>query len=49
MPLELQKRGWGGIEGNIAVFDESGMILGISYMDEEANELRLRKMLNTDK
>lgn len=49
VPLELQKRGWGGIEGNIAVFDESGMILGISYMDEEANELKLRKMLNTDK
>ena len=49
VPLELRKRGWGGIFGNIAVFDESGMILGISYMDEEANELRLRKMLNTDK
>ena len=49
VPLELQKRGWGGTKGNIAVFDESGMILGISYMDEEANELRLRKMLNTDK
>lgn len=49
VPLELQKRGWSGIEGNIAVFDESGMILGISYMDEEANELKLRKMLNTDK
>ena len=49
VPLELQKRGWGGISGNIGVFDESGMILGISYMDEEANELKLRKMLNTDK
>ena len=49
VPLELRKRGWGGIEGNIAVFDESGMLLGISFMDEEANELRLRKMLNTDK
>ena len=49
VPLELQKRGWSGIEGNIAVFDGNGMILGISYMDEEANELKLRKMLNTDK
>jgi tRNA U55 pseudouridine synthase TruB len=49
VPLELQKRGWGGISGNIAVFDESGMLLGISFMDEEANELKLRKMLNTDK
>ena len=49
VPLELQKRGWGGISGNIAVFDESGMLLGISFMDEEANELKLLKMLNTDK
>lgn len=49
VPLELKKRGWGGIDGNIAVFDESEMLLGISYMDEEANELKLRKMLNTDK
>ncbi|MBQ8595920.1 MAG: tRNA pseudouridine(55) synthase TruB [Oscillospiraceae bacterium] len=49
VPLELQKRGWGGISGNIAVFDEGGMLLGISFMDEEANELKLRKMLNTDK
>lgn len=49
VPLELKKRGWGGIDGNIAVFDESGMLLGISYMNEEANELKLRKMLNTDK
>ena len=49
VPLELQKRGWSGTEGNIAVFDGNGMILGISYMDEEANELKLRKMLNTDK
>ncbi len=49
VPLELQKRGWGGISGNIAVFDESGMLLGISFMDEEANELKLRKMLNTDR
>ena len=49
VPLELRKRGWGGIFGNIAVFDESGMLLGISFMDEEANELKLRKMMNTDK
>lgn len=49
VPLDLQKRGWGGISGDIAVFDESGMLLGVSFMDEEANELRLRKMLNTDK
>ncbi len=49
VPLELEKRGWGGVEGNIAVFDNKGMLLGISVMDEEANELKLRKMLNTDK
>ena len=49
VPLELEKRGWGGVEGNIAVFDNEGMLLGISVMDEEANELKLRKMLNTDK
>ena len=49
VPLDLQKRGWGGISGNIAVFDESGILLGISFMDEEANELKLRKMLNTDR
>ena len=49
VPLELQKRGWSGIAGDIAVFDESGMLLGLSYMDEEANELKLKKMLNTDK
>ena len=49
VPLELRKRGWGRIFGNIAVFDESGMLLGISFMDEEANELKLRKMMNTDK
>lgn len=49
VPLELKKRGWGGISGNIAVFDESGMLLGISFMDEEANELKLCKMFNTEK
>ncbi|MBR3610094.1 MAG: tRNA pseudouridine(55) synthase TruB [Oscillospiraceae bacterium] len=49
VPLELEKRGWGGIPGNIAVFDKEGMLLGISFMDEEENELKLRKMLNTDK
>lgn len=49
VPLELQKRGWEKISGDIAVFDESGMLLGISFMDEEANELKLKKMLNTDK
>ena len=47
--MELKKRGWEIVEGNVAVFDEEGMILGISTMDEEANELKLRKMLNTDK
>ena len=49
VPLDLQKRGWGGIAGDIAVFDESGMLLGISWMNEEENELKLKKMLNTDK
>ncbi len=49
VPLDLQKRGWGGIKGDIAVYDESGLLLGISYMNEEENELKLKKMLNTDK
>ncbi|MBQ2998198.1 MAG: hypothetical protein IJD62_04245, partial [Oscillospiraceae bacterium] len=49
VPLELSKRGWGGVSENVAVFDEQGMLLGISRMDEEANELKLIKMLNTDK
>ncbi len=49
VPLDLQKRGWSGTEGDIAVFDKEGMLLGISYMDEEQNELKLKKMLNTDK
>ena len=49
VPLELQKRGWGGITGRIAVYDKEGILLGISFMDEEANELKLCKMLNTDK
>ncbi len=49
VPLDLQKRRWKYIEGDIAVYDESGMLLGISYMDTEANELKLKKMLNTDK
>ncbi len=47
--LDLEKRGWEKIEGDIAVFDESGMLLGISYMDTVENALKLKKMLNTDK
>lgn len=48
VPLELAKRGWGGVPGDIAVYDKDGALLGISYMDEENNELRLRKMLNLE-
>ncbi len=48
VPLELAKRGWGGVCGDIAVFDKDGKLLGISYMDEEAGELRLRKMLDLE-
>lgn len=47
VPLELKKRGWSGISGDIAVYG-GGKLLGISYMDEEAGELRLRKMLNLE-
>ncbi len=48
VPLDLAKRGWGGIDSDIAVFDGGGKLLGISYMDEEAGELRLRKMLRLE-
>lgn len=44
VPLELKKRGWGGINGDIAVFDRCENFLGISRMDEEENELKLRKL-----
>lgn len=47
VPLELKKRGWGGVSGDIAVYG-GGKLLGISCMDEEAGELRLRKMLNLE-
>ena len=44
VPLELEKRGWGGISGDIAVYDRRGKFLGVSYMDEAENELKLRKL-----
>ena len=44
VPLELEKRGWGGISGDIAVYDCRGKFLGVSYMDEAENELKLRKL-----
>lgn len=44
VPLELEKRGWGGISGDIAVYDRHGKFLGVSYMDEAENELKLRKL-----
>ena len=44
VPLELEKRGWGGISGDIAVYDRCGKFLGVSYMDEAENELKLRKL-----
>ena len=44
VPLELEKRGWGGIPGDIAVYDRAGNFLGVSYMDEAENELKLRKL-----
>lgn len=44
VPLELEKRGWGGISGDIAVYDCEGKFLGISFMDESENELKLKKL-----
>ena len=44
VPLELEKRGWGGISGDIAVYDRRGEFLGVSYMDEAENERKLRKL-----
>lgn len=44
VPLGLEKRGWGGISGDIAVYDRRGKFLGVSYMDEAENELKLRKL-----
>lgn len=44
VPLELEKRGWDIIEGDLAVFDGRGRFLGVSYMNKEENELKLRKL-----
>lgn len=49
VPLDLEKRSLEIINGDIAVFDKEDMLLGISYMDMDAKELKLKKMLNTDK
>lgn len=45
VPLKLKKRNWEYISGDIAVYGESGELLGISYMDLGADELHLKKML----
>lgn len=47
VPLELQKRGWGGVPGTVAVYNGSGELLGLSEMDEEKNELTLIKLLKS--
>lgn len=44
VPLELEKRGWDIIEGDLAVYDRSGKFLGVSYMNKEENELKLKKL-----
>jgi len=47
VPLTLEKRGWAHIDGDVAVCGKDGTLLGISYMDGEAGQLRLRKMFAT--
>lgn len=44
VPLELEKRGWDIIEGDLAVYDRRGKFLGVSYMNKEENELKLKKL-----
>ncbi len=44
VPLDLGKRGWEPMEGDVAVKDGDGRLLGISVMDAETGQLRLRKM-----
>ena len=44
VPLDLEKRGWEPMEGDVAVKDGDGRLLGISVMDAETGQLRLRKM-----
>lgn len=44
VPLDLEKRGWEPVEGDVAVKDGDGRLLGISVMDAETGRLRLRKM-----
>lgn len=43
--LSLSKRGWKGVAGMIAVYGPDGSLLGISRMDEIADELKLLKLL----
>lgn len=45
VPLDLEKRGWEPMEGDVAVKDGDGRLLGISVMDADTGQLRLRKML----
>jgi len=44
VPLDLGKRGWEPMEGDVAVKDGDGRLLGISVMDAETGQLKLRKM-----
>lgn len=47
VPLAIERRGWEHIDGDIAVYGEDGALFGVSYMDEGAGQLHLRKMLVT--
>lgn len=44
--LDLAKRKWSYIPGDIAIYDEDERLLGISFMDMENNRLSLKKLLN---
>lgn len=43
--LSLSKRGWSGIPGMIAVYDQEDRLLGVSETDTIADELKLLKLL----
>lgn len=46
--LELKKRNFSHMNGLIAIFNESGNLLGISEMNLDENKLKLIKMLNIE-
>ena len=46
--LELKKRNFPHMNGLIAIFNESGNLLGISEMNLDENKLKLIKMLNIE-